>query len=98
MATYLLLTKLSPEISKKIKQRAGIGKQWMKMVKEKCPKVKFIGHYALLGPYDFLDIYEAPNEEVVAKVSMISRALGAEQAETWPAIPYKKFLKVVEEI
>ena len=70
----------------------------MKWVKEKCPDVKFINHYALLGPYDFLDIYEAPNEEVAAKVSMISLALGAEIAESWTAIPYKKFLKLAEEI
>jgi len=34
-----------------------------KVIKEKCPEVKFIAHYGLLGPYDFMDIYEAPDEE-----------------------------------
>ncbi len=98
MATYILLTKLSPEVSKHMKDRAGIGKKWIKRVREKCPEVKFIAHYALLGPYDFLDIYEAPNEEVAAKVSMISLSLGASKAESWTAIPYRRFLELVKEI
>uniref|UniRef100_A0A7C4Y559 GNAT family N-acetyltransferase n=1 Tax=candidate division WOR-3 bacterium TaxID=2052148 RepID=A0A7C4Y559_UNCW3 len=98
MATYILLTKLSPEVTKHMKDRASIGKKWMKKVKEKCPEVKFIAHYALLGPYDFLDIYEAENEEVAAKVSMISLSLGASKAESWTAIPYRRFLELVKEI
>ena len=98
MATYILLTKLPPEIKKKMKERAAIGKEWMKRVKEKCPDVKFKAHYALLGPYDFMDIYEAPDEETAAKVAMISLALGAESSESWTAIPYKRFLKLAEEV
>jgi uncharacterized protein with GYD domain len=52
----------------------------------------------LLGPHDFLDIYEAPDEESAAKVSMISLANGAFQAETIIAIPYKQFLRLTKEI
>jgi uncharacterized protein with GYD domain len=60
--------------------------------------VKSLAHYALLGPYDFLDGYEAPDEETAAKVSMISRAHGAIQAESWVAIPYKRALELVHQI
>jgi len=31
--------------------------------------VRWLANYWLLGPYDYLDIYEAPNEEVATKVS-----------------------------
>ena len=98
MQTYILLTKLSPEISKQIKDRANIGRTWLDQVKAKCPDVRFIDHYALLGDYDFLDIYEAPSEETAAKVSMISLSNGAFQAKSLIAIPYKRFLKLTEEI
>ncbi len=98
MATYVLMTKLSPEITKKIKQRAKIGRGWLRHVHKKCPEVKFLCHYALLGPNDFLDIYEAPNEEVASKVSMISLAYGAIQAESWTAIPYKRFVELTKKI
>jgi len=98
MATYILVTKLSPELTKNVKKRAEIGRQWIERVRKNCPEVKFLAHYALLGPYDFLDIYEAPNEETAAKVSMISLSGGATAAESWTAIPYKKFLKITKDL
>ncbi|MFQ5454197.1 MAG: GYD domain-containing protein, partial [Candidatus Zixiibacteriota bacterium] len=66
--------------------------------KEKCPQVKFIAHYGLLGPFDFCDIYEAPDPETAAKVSMISLANGALQAESWIAIPYNRIVELAGEI
>ncbi len=98
MQTFILMTKLSPEAGAKVKQRSTIGRLWLDHVKKKCPEVKFISHYGLLGPFDFIDIYEAPNEEVAAKVSMISLANGAFQAESWVAIPYKRLVELTKEI
>lgn len=98
MATYILLTKLSPEVAKQMKDRAQIGRAWLDQVKSKCPEVKFISHYALLGDYDFLDIFEAPDENSAAKVSMIGLQNGAFEAKSLTAIPYKKFLELTEEI
>jgi len=98
MQTFILLTKLTPELTKRIKDRSSIGGSWLELVKEKCPEVKFVAHYALLGQYDFLDIYEAPGVESAAKVSMISQANGALQAKSLPAIPYKEFLKLIKEV
>ena len=98
MQTYVLLTKLSPEVTRQMKDRGKIGRTWMDQVKDKCPEVKFVAHYALLGQYDFLDIYEAPDEEIAAKVSMISQANGALHAQSLIAIPYKRFVELTHEI
>ncbi len=98
MQTFILLTKLTPELTQRMKDRSAIGGSWLEKVKEKCPEVKFTAHYALLGQYDFLDIYEAPDVESAAKVAMISQANGAMKAESLSAIPYKKFLDLVKEI
>jgi uncharacterized protein with GYD domain len=98
MQTFVLMTKLPPELSTKIKQREQIGRNWLEQVKDKCPEVKFVAHYALLGKYDFMDIFEAPNAETAAKVSLISQKEGAAQAESWTAIPYKRFVELTEEI
>jgi uncharacterized protein with GYD domain len=98
MGTYILLTKLTPEVMSDTKHREKIGKRWMSKVAETCPEVKWIAHYALLGPYDFMDIFEAPSEETAAKVSLITRASGALQAESWTAIPYGRFLSLAESI
>ncbi len=98
MQTFILLTKLSPELASKMKNREKIGRSWLEQVKEKCPEVKFKDHYFILGQYDFVDIYEAPNVEVATKVSMISRQHGALHAESLPAVPYKRFLELADEI
>lgn len=98
MQTFVLMTKLAPEMSKKVKDQEKLGRQWLEQVKEKCPEVNFLAHYALLGPFDFLDIYEAPDEETAAKVSLISLQTGAFLAESWVAIPYKRFVELTEEI
>jgi len=98
MQTYILLTKLSPDLSKQMKDRQEMGRNWLDQVKSKCPEVKFLAHYALLGQFDFLDIYEAPDEETAAMVSLISQANGASQAQSLPAIPYKRYLELIKEM
>jgi uncharacterized protein with GYD domain len=98
MQTFVLMTKLAPEMSKKVKDQEKLGREWLEQVREKCPEVNFLSHYALLGPYDYLDIYEAPDEETAAKVSLISLQTGAFLAESWVAIPYKRFVELANEI
>lgn len=98
MATFILMTKMGPEVCRDVQHREMIGKRWKRAITEKCPQVRFHAHYALLGSYDFLDIYEAPNEEIAAKVSMITLAQGAVTAESWTAIEYGRFLELMDEI
>ncbi len=98
MQTYMLFTKLSTDLSFEMKNRERQGRSWLEQVKAKCPEVKFLAHYAILGDYDFIDIYEAPDPETAAKVSMISQANGAMQAKSMLAIPYKRFLKLADQI
>jgi len=98
MQTYILLTKLAPEASEQLKDRDRTSHEWYARVKNECPDVKFKAHYALLGQYDFLDIYEAADEETATKISMISRMNGALSAETLIAIEHKKFIELINTI
>jgi len=98
MALYVLMTKLTPEISGDLKRREAIGKEWKKKVNMLCPDVKWLLHYALLGPYDFMDIYEADSNETAARVSLITRASGALAAESWPAIPWTSYVEIIKDI
>ena len=50
----------------------------------------------MLGYWDYMDIYEAPDDETAAKVSIISRSHGAHQVENWVAIPADRILKLTE--
>jgi uncharacterized protein with GYD domain len=98
MSTFILMSKLTPELTRDLSRRHKVGQEWKREIEEKCPGVKWLGHYMLLGPYDFVDIYEAPDEETAAKVSLITMSRGALKAESWTAIPYARFLDLAEEI
>jgi len=98
MPVFVLMTRVAPETLHDAKARRAMGKEWLKKVKAACPEVKWLCHYALLGQYDFMDMYEAPDMETAHKVSLISRAEGAVIAESWPALPYDRFLKLLESV
>jgi uncharacterized protein with GYD domain len=98
MTTFILMTRLAPDAMRDARGRRAMGKEWIERVKSSCPQVKWVAHYALLGPYDFMDVYEAPDAETAHKVALISRAEGALTAESWPALPYERFLGVLEEV
>ncbi len=102
MKTFVLMTKMAPrdadliDLATRLRKRSRKECEWLEAVKQKCPEVKFLAHYTLLGQWDFMDIYEAPDEEAAALVSILSRASGAYQVESWVAIPNSKLLGIAE--
>ncbi len=104
MKTFVLMTKMAHqdadiiEVATKLKKRAQRECEWLEAVKERCPEVKWLTHYALLGHWDFMDIYEAPDEETAAIVSLLSRAHGAYLVESWTAIPNSRLMEIAEAI
>jgi uncharacterized protein with GYD domain len=95
---FALMTKLAAGAMHDAGGRRSMGKEWLHKVKATCPAVKFVAHYAILGPYDFMDIYEAPDVETAHTVSILSRAGGALSAESWQLLEYDAFLKLLEKV
>ena len=52
--------------------------------------------WAVLGPYDFVNIVEAPDEKVIARVSMELAARGTAHFQTLTAIPVDEFLSLLK--
>jgi uncharacterized protein with GYD domain len=98
MPLFILMTRLAPGSMHDASGRKARGQEWMKKVKAACPEVKWIAHYAILGPYDFMDIYEAPDAQTAHKVSLVTRGQGALSVESWQALPYEAYLKILEEV
>jgi uncharacterized protein with GYD domain len=55
--------------------------------------VRVVAQYAVLGPYDFVTVVEAPDNETIAKVSMELGARGSVQMMTMAAIPVDAFIQ-----
>lgn len=89
MPVYLLLSKLTTEGRKTIKERPGRIFEVNKEIENFGARV--VAQYALLGPYDFVTILEAPDAETVAKVSVELSSRGTVEINSLPAIEIEKF-------
>lgn len=91
MPIYAMLTKLTYEGRKAIKKLPeriwGVDEEFEKM------GIKVLDQYALLGPYDFLNILEAPNNEVIAKASVEFGSRGTIEIVTLPIITVEEFIE-----
>lgn len=98
MATYAMLTKLSPEALNRPETVTELNKQVEDRIRRECPAVKWIGNYAILGACDYLDIFEAPDADTATKVSLLVRSFGHATTETWLATPWDRFVELAKDL
>ena len=91
MAVFIMLTKLTPNGVKTIKDNPGRVQEVNKEVEQLG--VKVLNQWATLGGYDFVSVVEAPDERTMAKVSVELGSRGTTSNETMPAIPAEDFTK-----
>ena len=88
MPTYVLLSTLTPGGRKTVKDRPTRITEVNKEVEQLGAKV--VSQFAVLGPYDFVTILEAPNNETVARISSELGSRGTVQIMSMAAIPVDK--------
>jgi uncharacterized protein with GYD domain len=93
METYMMMTRLSPEALTKPESVEKLNRQVEDRIQRECPEVKWLANYAVLGPCDYIDIFEAPSSEIATKVSLLVRSFGHATTETWIVTPWKRFLE-----
>jgi len=92
MATYVTLVKFTSEGLKNVGDLGQTFGEGMKTVAQMG--IKTIAAYGLLGPYDMMFIFEAPDEKAAAAVPLSFAPRGVGQTETWTAIPMEEFVKL----
>jgi uncharacterized protein with GYD domain len=90
MATYIILSNLTDEGAKTIKKNPGRIKEVNKELE--ALGVKVVSQYAVLGPYDFVNIVEGPDNESMARVAAELVSRGSVKALTMTAIPIDDFI------
>ena len=90
MATFIMLSTLGPEGAATVRENP----ERIKAVNSEVESmgVKVLQQYALLGPYDFCNILEAPDEKTMARVAMTLSARGTLKSLTLTAIPIDEFI------
>jgi len=90
MAVFVMLTTLTDEGRKTLQDKPERIKDVNKEVEARG--VKIINQFALLGPYDFVNILEAPSAEAVSKVAIALGARGTLQTMTMAAMSVDEFI------
>ena len=94
MPLYIMLTTLTDEGRKTIK----VNPERIKEVNKEVEKmgVKILHQYAVLGPYDFVNILDAPSNEVISKVAVELSSRGTIQTMTLAIIPVDEFIQILK--
>jgi uncharacterized protein with GYD domain len=90
-----MLSNLTDEGRKTLKERP----ERLKEVNQEIEKMgaRVITQYAVLGGYDFVNILDAPSNEVIARISVELGSRGTVQLTTLPAMSIDAFADLVKE-
>jgi uncharacterized protein with GYD domain len=90
MATYIMLSRLTDKGAETVKSNP----TRIKAVDQELAAlgVKVVAQYAVLGPYDFVNIIEAPDNMAVARVSAELASRGSVRIQTLVAVPIDEFI------
>ena len=89
-----MLSTLSEAGRKVLRERPG----WIHKVNGDVERMgaHVVAQYAVLGPYDFVTIIEAPDNATISRVSVELGARGSVQMMTMAAIPLDEFIGRLE--
>jgi uncharacterized protein with GYD domain len=90
MAKFVMLTTLTDEGRKTISENPGRIKEVNKEVEAMGAKI--LAQYAVLGPYDFINIMDAPSNEAISKVAIALGSRGTLQTLTLAAMDVDAFI------
>ena len=97
MPVFVMLTTLTDEGAKTLKNKPERIKEVDEEVTSKFG-VKIIAQYAVMGPYDFVNIIEAPDNDTVVKMAIELNSRGSIRTLTMPAIDIDTLIKDLKEL
>lgn len=92
MATYIILSRFSPDAFSDPKDFKKLASTVSKKIKKECKDVVWKGSYATMGRFDVVDIVEAEDSAQLEKVAMLIQSYGHSTTETLIATPWQDFL------
>ncbi len=94
MAKYILLSSMTPDGQKTLKTKPERIKEVNKEIE--AFGVKVLEQYAVLGPYDFVNIVEAKDNDTVFKMSVELGSRGTIKILSMPAMTIDELIKTLK--
>lgn len=94
MSIYIMLSTLTDEGRKTLKERPERLHAVNKEVESMGARV--LSQYAVLGGYDFVNVIDAPSNEVMARIAMELGSRGTIKVTTLPGMPIAQFVEMME--
>ena len=91
-----------------VREEVSVSKLIRKTIKENPDRIKEVNkeieafgakvleQYSILGPYDFMNIVEAPNNEAINKISIELGSRGTVEIMSMPAMQIEDFISVIK--
>ncbi len=93
MSVYIMLSTLTDEGRKTLKERPERLGEVNKEIEAMGARV--IYQYAVLGAYDFVNVIDAPTNEVMARISMDLGSRGTIKITTLPGMGINEFVEMM---
>jgi len=95
MPTFIMLTKLAHGSLRSVSDLEKLENRAMDRIRTECKDVTWQSNFAVLGPYDYVDVFEAPDIDTAMKVSTIVRTFGHADTEVWPARTWRDYKDMI---
>ncbi len=82
MATYVILSRFSPEAFEEPKEFRKLADAVSSKIRQECKTVSWKQSFATLGRFDVVDIVEADDPKDIERAAMIIRGYGHSTTET----------------
>ena len=96
MSLYILATRIAPSSLHTPGTLEYLEGEVMNRIREECPEIRWLQNFAVCGPYDYIDVLDAPTLESAIRASVLIRTYGHAHTEVWPALGWKEFKQIVQ--
>jgi uncharacterized protein with GYD domain len=98
METFVMATRMDPAAAHTPKELEDQEKRIMDQVRATLPDVQWEQSYAVLGPWQYIDVFRAPDNDTAHQVAVLFQTVGQTEVEVWPVSQWGRFKDLIRKL
>lgn len=98
MPLFIMATKLNGDGNYSVSRLEAKETRLARAIEEADLDIEWIANYTTAGPYNYIDIFRAPNCETAMKVNILVRNIGNAHSEIWGTMEWQRFKDILHEL